>query len=317
MKKNGHRMLSLALVPIVAINLYAGSKMLKKNISEEKVEPKSVTTHMVEFNNYREVSVESEVLETQEEVSETDVFSRLDKMYESAGKDFNELLSIEDKFSELYASGLYAKLKSVGLSDEVIREEIDNILAFSLTFTDMDDQTWLRLFGNMESTISEYDNVIDYYYPLAIYVHKNECELSHTAHEFDEERMTCATLEEMAENAITMLPSIDYVIEMIKASEDEQVISEYKRIEAAGLDFNAVLGELNNMYILSQTPMCIDDEVYKELFSNLLTTVGEYDNVFVVYGELANYVHALNCDYEHSVDEYGVNVCEGIKLEYK
>jgi len=128
-KKNGHRMLSLALVPIVAINLYAGSKMLKKNISEEKVEPKSITTHMVEFNNYREVSVESEVLETQGEVSETDVFSRLDKMYESAGKDFNELLSIEDKFSELYVSGLYAKLKSAGLSDEVIREEIDNILA--------------------------------------------------------------------------------------------------------------------------------------------------------------------------------------------
>lgn len=319
-KKNGKRIAALALVPLIAINIYAGSKMLKSN-GATKVESgkSSSTVEMIDKNDYRTVTssyeeVEQTTVETVEE--EKNVFEKLQQIYLSSNININEILGSEDKKSEIYASALYAKLKSAGLSDEIIREEIDNILTFSLTFTDMSDEEWKMLFGNLNSTISGYDNVMDYYYPLAIYIHKNECDLEHSECEYDSTRVTCATLEEMAKNAFGEVPYIDYVVDMIKASEDEKIISQYNRIINSGVNFEEALVELNNIYSLSQVPMCIDEDVWNELFKNLLTTVGEYDNVFEVYGDLAYYIHLLSCDFTHYTDEYGVNVCEGMKLEY-
>lgn len=289
------------------------------NIKSDEKGHKSSVTQIDVKKDYRIVTSNNEEVVEQTTVEiveeEKNVFEKLQQIYLSSNRNFNEILGTEDKKSEVYASALYVKLKSAGLSDEIIRTEIDNILTFSLTFTDTDEETWVSLFGNLLGTISEYDNVMDYYYPLAIYTHKNECDLEHTCHEFDENRVTCANLEEMAKNAFTEIPYTDYVIEMIMAA-DEGIISQYNRIINAGVNFDDALIELNNIYVLSQTPMCIDEDVWNELFKNLLTTVGEYDNVFEVYGDLAYYIHLLSCDFPHYTDECGVNVCEGMKLEY-
>lgn len=291
--------------------------MLKKvNVTKEEKEPKSTTTQMVDLKDYREVSLSSQVVE-QEVTEEENVFLKLQEIFMSSNKEINEILSEEEKTSELYASALYASLKEYGLSDEVIRTELDNILTYSLTFTDLDDETWTRLFGNLVRTIGEEENVMDYYYPLAFYVHKGECELVHTKHEFDENRMTCATLEKMASEAICEVPYAEYVVEMIQSSGDAKINEQYMRIVNSGVNFDLALDELSSIYVLSQVPMCVDEDVWNQLFKNLLTTVDEYENVFSVYGDLASFVHALNCDYVHYIDEYGVNVCEGLRLEYK
>lgn len=319
-KNNGKKLVTLALVPVIAINLYVGSRVLRGINYKNEKGVKSSTVQMTSKKDYNFISsCERELVEHSVEApvsEEKSVFEKLQQIYLSSNKEVDELLENGDKKSEIYASALYVKLKKAGLSDEVIRREIDNILAYSLTFTDMDDETWMNLYGNMVGTISEYDNVIDYYYPLAIYVHKSECELEHSAHEFDESRLTCTTLEEINSHAFTEYSYVDYVISMIEASEDSNIINQYNRIVSSGVSFEVALDELNSIYSLSQVPMCIDEDVYNELFKHLLTTVGEYDNVFEIYGDLAYYVHKLGCDFEHYTDEYGVNVCEGMKLEY-
>ena len=320
-KKNGKRVAALALVPFLAINIYVGSRIIKgSNVTKVDNDKKSSTVEMIDKQDFRSLplsgegkSVEQEVVKTTEEKN---VFEKLQQIYLNSNRDINEILENEERTSEIYASALYSKLKNAGLSDEIIRKEIDNILTFSLTFTDTTEEEWISLFGNLLSTISEYDNVMDYYYPLAIYIHKNECNLEHSECEYDSTRVTCVTLEEMAQKAFSEIPYADYVIEMILASNDEKVISQYNRIINAGVNFDDALVELNSIYELSQVPMCIDEDAWNELFKNLLTTVGEYDNVFEVYGDLAYYVHLLGCDFDHYTDEYGVNVCEGMKLEY-
>ncbi len=320
-KKNGKRVAALALVPFLAINIYVGSRIIKgSNVTKVDNDKKSSTVEMIDKQDFRSLplsgegkSVEQEVVKTTEEKN---VFEKLQQIYLNSNRDINEILENEERTSEIYASALYSKLKNAGLSDDIIKKELDNILSYSLTFTDMDEATWLSLFGNLVSTISEYENVMDYYYPLASFVHKNECSLAHVGHEFDESRLTCATLEEMNEKAFSNLPCNDYLIDMIMVSGDEKVINQYNKIINAGVSFNDALVELNSIYELSQVPMCIDEDVWNELFKNLLTTVGEYDNVFEVYDDLACYIHELSCDFEHYIDEYGINVCEGLKLAY-
>lgn len=320
-KKNGKRVAALTLVPLLAINIYVGSRIAKGN-NATKVDNgrKSSTVEMIDKKDFRtttlsgeEKSVEQTVVKTLEEKN---VFEKLQQIYLSSNRNFNEILESEDKSSPVYVSALYEKLINANLNEDVIKQELNNILAYSLTFTDMDNETWMDLFGNLVGTVGEYDNVMDYYYPLAIYVHKSECELEHSPHEFDESRLTCTVLEEMNSHAFTDCSYVDYVISMIEASEDANIINQYNKIVSSGISFEIALDELNSIYSLSQVPMCIDEETWNELFKHLLTTVNEYDNVFEVYGDLAYYVHLLGCDFEHYTDEYGVNVCEGMKLEY-
>lgn len=353
-KKNGKKVAALTLVPLLAINIYVGSRIVKINklakvdnglqsstvemvdknyfqnttLSEESVEQIDKTSvEQIEntnvavdentiVNQENNTNVEQDEAPVVETTEEKNVFEKLQQIYLSSNRNFNEILESEDKSEPVYASALYVKLKEAGLNNEDIKTELDNILAFSLTFTDMDEETWESLFGKLLPTIDEFENVMDYYYPLAIYVHLNECDLEHTPHEFDESRLTCAALEEINSQAFVSYSNSDYIVEMIKSSQDEELIAQYNRIVSVGVDFDVALTELYNIYVLSQTPMCIDEDIYNELFKNLIITVGEYDNVFEVYNKLACYVHELNCDYEHYVDEYGTNVCEGMKLEY-
>lgn len=319
-KKNGKKVAAFALVPFLAINIYVGSRIVKANRATKiDNDLSSSTVEMVDENKFQNMTLSEKSVEQigTPVTEEKNVFEKLQQIYLSSNRNFNEILESEDKKESIYASALYAKLKEAGLNDEDIKTELDNILAFSLTFTDMDEETWVSLFGKLLPTIDEFENVMDYYYPLAIYVHLNECELEHTPHEYDESRLTCTALEEINSQAFVSYSNSDYIVEMIKASGDKELIAQYNRIVNVGVDFDVALTELSNIYILSQTPMCIEENLYNELFSNLIITVGEYDNVFEVYNKLASYVHALNCDYEHYVDEYGVNVCEGLKLEYK
>lgn len=323
MAQKGKRIMAAALVPFAVVNIYAGCKWHQNNQRKDtKPESKSVIVEKIEYQDRRGISTSSigETRHPHPEVEKTckdNIFSKLQTIYETSGKTIEELLASENKMSEHYVAGLYAKLKSFDLSDEVIRTEIENILKMSLTFTDIDEETWMRLFEKLETTINEYDNVIDYYYPLAIYVHTSECELTHNSCELDDSRITCATLEQMASSAFSDISYAEYVKDRIEASENQELIKEYQRINDAGIKLEDVLKELENIYELAQIPMCIDEDTWNELFKNLLTTVNEYDNVFQVYASLAKFVHELNCDYTHSINEYGANVCDGKILKYK
>ena len=92
------------------------------------------------------------------------------------------------------AGALYAKLKANFISDDIIRNELRNIIVCGSNATCVSEETWIALFGNLDRTISMYDNVVDYYYPLAKYVHLQECDLEHEPIFFDEFRINCSEI---------------------------------------------------------------------------------------------------------------------------
>ena len=117
-------------------------------------------------------------------------FIRLARVFKESGKSVDNILNNEDISSELYASALYNKLRICNIPDDVIRNELDNIIIYGSNATCMSEEQWNRLFGNLGNTISIYDNVVDYYYPLAKYVHLYNCDLEHSSLFFDEFRIT-------------------------------------------------------------------------------------------------------------------------------
>lgn len=148
------------------------------------------------------------------------------------------------------------------------------------------------LFGNLLSTISEYDNVMDYYYPLAIYVHESECNLEHSLDDLGD-RVMCSSLQESNEEMMAHLDNINYVVSNIYASEDEEAIKLLDRIIGSDANFYEALDELEMVYELTLNPTDFDNQTWNALFKNLLMTVAEDENVCEVYYYLANRIHNL------------------------
>ncbi|MDE5888543.1 MAG: hypothetical protein K2H20_00835, partial [Bacilli bacterium] len=84
--KNGKRVVALALVPFIAINIYAGSKFFKSNeatkIGKDK---KSSTIEMVDRTDYRTITLASDEKEVEQIVvkikEEENVFEKLQQIY--------------------------------------------------------------------------------------------------------------------------------------------------------------------------------------------------------------------------------------------
>jgi hypothetical protein len=194
---------SLVLVPLTAINVFVGCTMeTKRDVMDV---PYDDALSMQDI-------VSSEV------VQDTNEFSELIDIYGKSGLDYSEILLIEDRWCDLYSSGLYAKLKAFLLDDEVILNELENIICFGTQATCMSEEMWISSFGNLLNTISEYDNVVDYYYPLAAYVHKRNCDLKHEPLFFDDKRITCSNIEELLNRKVPVFDYKNYVVDMIKNS---------------------------------------------------------------------------------------------------
>ena len=123
--------LALALVPIVAINVYAGCKMLNKTSKPTQVQQgayieESIDNEIIPGETYLEVDDNTIKVEEVDESSlvqdnngnitieqvvyESD-FNRLERVFNESGKNVGYILNTEDKSSELFASALYKKLK--------------------------------------------------------------------------------------------------------------------------------------------------------------------------------------------------------------
>ncbi len=325
--------LALALVPVVAINIYAGCKMLNKTSKNNVDEPSITTSEIVEempgdtYLELDESTLEVEdVFESQvTQDSNGDVsldnlveiendFTKLDKIYKESGLDVETILRTEDRSSTLYVAALYNKLKICSIPEEIIRTELSNIIIYGSNATCMSDREWNRLFGNLGSTVSMYDNVVDYYYPLAKYVHLYSCNLEHSPLFFDEYRIICKDIQDKYN---VLNPEIDirqYFTEMVNATNDNLLIEKFNRLLNSGIDLETLLCELENVYFYSQIPTGMDEEDWNLCFGNLEKTVDEYENVCMYYYDLAYYLHGLWCDFDHNLNEFGKYECDVYKL---
>lgn len=331
--KGFKRLIPLALVPVLLINTYAGCKFLsKKNNQKEE----SKTTHIIQLeergsynslleeSNVREYSTGNEETSSNENVETTSidnsneltVLEKLHQLYTTSGQPLEQILSATDKSSEIYISALYEKTRINDISEEDLRKELDNILLFSLLYTDMSDEEWQLYFGHLQSTISYEENALEYYYPLAAYLHTLECDLIHEPDDIDESRIKCNDLVTRSSELISTRSYASYVIEMLSASNETELLNQFNNLCNVSENPDAVLNELYMLYLYSQTPMCLSDEEYYGTFKILSSTVSEYENIFEVYKKLSIFIHLLDCDFEHTVDECDVHVCKGLIKEY-
>lgn len=272
---------SLVLVPLTAINVFVGC-----TINPDKTEAKDL---IVEPPSMEEV-VTNEVLGNDTE------FSDLIKLYNVSGLEYDEILLLEDRNTELYASALYFKLKDSSINDDVILNELENIICFGTQATCVSEEMWVASFGNLLKTISEYDNVIDYYYPLASYVHRRYCDLQHESLFFDESRISCSKIEELLDKKIPKFDYETYIVDMVDASGNVKIIKQMNMILNSGIDFDTILNELENVYQFANVSIDYTDDVYYSLFGNLKMISSSEVDVCAEYYELACYVHSLLCD---------------------
>lgn len=331
--------LAFALVPIVAINVYAGSKMLTKTSRDTEIKNDTSIEEVFDESTipgetYLEIDDssipiqevdESDLLqdatgnitvseETLEELTIENEFTVLNDIFEKSGMGVEEIIKHEDRNSSLYASALYKKLKRANISDDVIKHELSNIIVYGSNATCMSDDMWYKLFGNLVGTISMYDNVVDYYYPLAKYVHLYSCDLDHAPLFFDEDRISCSQIEEAYKEANPDIDINEYFKEMILASEDIKLINQFSTIMESGIDLSTLLNELENVYIYAMVPTGMSGEEWQMLFGNLVKTVDPTVNVCMHYYDLAFYVHNLWCDLDHQLNEFDRYTCDVYSL---
>ena len=333
MAKNYKRFLTLALVPFVAINIYAGSKIANKQknmkdvnddfVSSNVVSTESTEVHVSDTQDY-EASVEDvHVSETQDyeasiedvHVETLDPFEKLQRIYNSNEKSIEEILNTESVNSELYASALLMKLLNAGIPVEAIRNELNNVIVTGSVMIDVDNIIWDLLYGNLNSTLSLDTNVVEYYYPLAKYVHLYECKLEHEDLWEAPGRIACDKIDK---DLMTMNDGLlfeNYVLNDIYMNQIEKYTVPMDRILYSGIDVDKAFQELENIYIMAMYPRCCDEEEWYSLFGTLLKTVKEDENVCVYYYDLACYIHELKCENEHYINECGQLECEEYRLK--
>lgn len=232
--------------------------------------------------------------------------------YYRSGKTVDEILSLEDKNSVLYSSALYVKLREFGLSDETIKEELFNVVTFGLVHPYEDGWKNDLLVENLNKSLNYSTDAIIYYYPLAAYAHLFDCRLVHTK---EEERISCDTIQE---DLMVMNEDIlfyNYVVENVLALEDDSPLKvAINRIFNSKEDKKECFKELENIYKLAIIPRCATEEEWDSII-HLRNTIGEEENPFVVYYDLAFFAHTLRCEEDHYPNEFGRWECPSIRQE--
>lgn len=282
------------------------------NEKASNVDIKNVVTN-VTSNSNNDIDVSNSNTDNSDEMT---LLEKLHQIYANSELDLGQILCSADRNSEVYASALYEKARRSEISEEELRRELENILVYGLLYTDMDEEEWNACFGKLQGTIAFDENVCEYYYPLARYVHEKECNMEHHPDMEGMDNITCDYLSEKARDVQKQRSFIDYVMCMVYNSESEELIKPFEALcEACDDDYEAMIEELRVMYEMQQVPRCLTEEEIS-YFKIMGKTVSE-DNIFSVYGKLAIFVHLLDCDFEHYVDECDVHKCKGLEKSFE
>ncbi len=230
-----------------------------------------------------------------------DVFIDLDE--------FERIKEEEDQTSIDHINRLYNYVRKYPIQLGELINELENVLMAKEVSLSEFDYYQYKLFLELKMIYPEKEGLVDFFYPLAKYMHEQYCSLEHTE---EDGILHCPSIDERIDrlNETTLLNGV--LVEEIEASDDEVLKDELKRIQTSCKEDEA-LTELENLYILSTVPQCLEGYELEELFPALLETVGERENIFEVYYDIALFRHLLLCDEEHTLNEYGRYECESAK----
>lgn len=306
MKKTNITALSLLIAASIAASSLSGCENKSNKKEDISISVEKINENKIVSNEKKEIDYDS-ILSTEVVYNVEDILDRLIDIYTKDGRNYKEILANDSKNSLTYASALLIKAYSYGISKESLLQELSSIMTYSISFTDFDIEVWQDLFHNLLGTINEYENVCEYYYPLARVVHLYSCEFNHTKECGLE---TCEGLEEALADEEECAWYLSYVYEAVMNSKDEKIIGAYNRIYYSSVNINEALAELTTLYIESMDPKDYDSYTWNQYYGNLLKTIGEEESLYDTYYDLAIFVHKLDCDYIHRVDENGQTVCD-------
>ena len=166
------------------------------------------------------------------------------------------------------------------------------------------------LFPELSQTVEVGTCVYDYYYDLArnTYLNTHNEEFTIENGIINSESIQ-NHLDEL--NNTTLFSA--YLLTDALSSEEPALISPANRIRNAA-SIEGCVEELEYIYLLGQIPTDLDEETWKEIFKNLLTTTSLRENVFEVYYDLAVYAHQLRYDEELTLNDCNRYECEEHKL---
>jgi len=76
------------------------------------------------------------------------------------------------------------------------------------------------------------------------------------------------------------------------------------------------LKELQTMTLMQQVPMCVPEDIWNSSFKNLIALAPNCESLFDLFSEFAIYVHDLECEENHTLNEYGQFTCPSLENEY-
>lgn len=260
--------------------MYIGSEILKELREDKNIVFEVSTPSVLESQNEVELT---------QSIEETNIVPLLNEPKE------------EDKYKELCE--LYDQLLVSGCNMNDIHRELQNILLVKLTGTKVMAEERLVLFNTLCRTIPIDVDVVEYYYPLAIYVHLKSCtEIMHNDGK-------CENLTKAAET-FRVISFSEYITNKVYESGSITLRDAIERINSSGYTLEECLVELDAIYNVCSVPTDMSDELWNQLFSRLLTVTGEYENVCFVFYDLAVLVHKSVCNYPHYVNMFGATECE-------
>ena len=259
--------------------MYIGIEILKELREDKKVVFEVSAPSVLESENEIELS---------QQLEESNVVPLLNENKE------------EDKYKEL--CDLYDQLLISGCDMNAVHRELQNVLLVKMTGTKVMAEERIVLFNVLGKTVPMDVDVVDYYYPLATYVHLKSCpELIHNDGK-------CESLIKASESFRVMSFS-EFITNKVYESGSITLRDAIERINASGYTLEECLVELDAIYNVCSVPTDMSEELWNELFGRLLTVTGEYENVCYVFYDLAVLVHKSVCDYPHYVNIFGSTEC--------
>ena len=289
----------------MAINTYVGFKIL------DKLSDKGQS--VIEFNNS---SIEV-ILPSEESIKPSDtigdISSDIDINIDVSTDNLDYSISVtpEDSLHKELCT-LYDKLIVSGLDTKDIDRELSNILLVKLTGIEVTPEQRMILFNSLNRTVPAGVDVIDYYCSLAEYTHVNHCSDEHS---LTPNGITCAGLQQVAKD-FKLESFSEFVTRKALETGSLTMVDSIQRIMCSDFTLSDCLAELDAIYTLCTIPTDVSEDLWNELFRNLLTTTNEYENVCYVYYDLALLVHRLTCEYPHYINQFGVTECV-TTMQYK
>lgn len=278
----GKRIGAFVLAGAIAGNMYIGSEILRELREDKKVVFEVMAPSVLESENEVELT---------QPIEENKIVPLVNETKE------------EDKYKELCE--LYDQLLISGCDMNDVHRELQNILLVKITGTNVMTEERIVLFNTLGKTIPRDVDVIDYYYPLAAYVHLKTCS------EFIHNDGKCEGLTKAAEN-FRVISFSEYITDKVYESGSLTLRDAMERIISSEYTLEDCLVELDAIYNVCTVPTDMSEETWNQLFGRLLTVTGEYENVCYVFYDLALLVHKSVCDYPHYINMFGATECDNM-----